>query len=1714
MNNYTEDLINILDNILHKESIGLTASKLDLDNIKDLIWSGADVNAGYFGRNALYVAVKYGDLDLVELCFTKNVDVYGGQNPDAKPLPAYTNALDDLFSFSKIEDPNDKDTLGILKFFLDNKKVKIDDIKKVLKSGFVAEKQGYGFSSRALSDFYGDIFDLITDYPEFQTKEILTLFMGEKAEFSSNIGDSYYLDKFANKKDLAIEFLNIFIKWTGREIEEIIDTFSEKSNKKELLDMYNESQLLYPSKEAIGDKIVLSQPILENLTPERLSELKEISDIIYKKEGTGDQYFVGKIFDFKYEILNYFDKNNAEELFDTDRDIDVTYYNKDGEIGKRISLGVNENSIKINTKLNDITEGRSKIVDVRFVDGSEVNEIKSLNENPEKAFIPLQEKDKNILKLLSKTTKTEYGAIENFDLLSGVDDSDLNDMIYKKDYTGHVEEIYFHDHCVISKELLTIMKDFPELKSISIVGYNERRDEIKLITETLPNVKSIFIRTNLVGESPEFYNSIESLRHSNIELLQIEVPAEDFITLNGKEKINTFCDYIRDYKDEFLINFGDNIQEKIKEYTSYVKNIEIGVLIEKCFLNGEVHYQALPPKENDNSFLYSTMSKEDKNLLKEISKIVLIEDEDLVEINDEDEKCPLGYSKNNNGEVYHINFNAGYETKYNNKVFEILPEFKNLTDFVVTAGKEENIEVINLILDKFPNAKFLSFDSDLIDQPNEFYSMLEKIKNSNLKTLEVYVPDIDDYSSYKGKEIDIFCNTLLQNRDFDNEIEDLIDSISTNMHSLKIKEDTVEKLFTELSEKIKGTHSGTLYEQSEGIHINGVDKNSKEFSVYLSVTGFEEDDRENDYLLSDIYFDFGFGAKPIKNINLVISKDAKTGEILPEYVDIVKEKLEKFYDFTMSIKEEIKLIDIENEYEKADKLMTIKLDKIYKEKEKTEKDFTLLFGSMPIKYENETDLQEKLKQYTDKGYKYIETERYTEGENTEDKETIVSCEFTDNTPRTLDEIIKHVNTEAFWNDAKGVELFIGYNNHWISSIPYGKDGNINKTKEKIEIEIKKIQEYELKQKEEVLIKNDINNKVTEENGFSGDIIGKNIFIEDIIKEISQIIGNAQYSHNLADNKVSVLLPVEIIDKKIKIELNISGYNRYKNPEKEYVFKISDIKVSLPSGSYTHYLNIDFEISKGDIPKLLNKDITNIENTLSKIYDVVKGVKEEITKNDIIDDELEDLVCTIFDKNIQEKYYTENKKDFTLAIETIAFDYKSKEILDKKIATYTDKGYIPKQIKTHKENDVNTTFYRFIDPTKRTLSEIIAHVNNSSFFNDLRANDNFWDPNLFIFYKDKQISMVPYGNLKVTEEYLNKEIKKIDELSINQINNEKHYIQTLSVAYDNELPGEYEIIERDDSNHPAGYSDDDALVDAKKDGLLFIEDMPFIQKGFYLDTPENRENLTKAINLKINNEINPIIEKTDPVIMIEILNKLGVIGYGNIDRALSGIFYLNDNKYKNIEKSITEIFKIELFKNYQEIKPQIEKLTKEKQIEKEERLENLKNNGLLITDIPMYLRDKDICLVAVSKDGSNLTHVPLSLRTKELCLVALKTCGTALYFCPENLKTVDMCVTAIKHAEGPLNKSLVLSLVPQKIKKEVELLMIDIDKSLNISTKELNKQNTVQNPISTIDVKMILKETIKTENDRMNLLKEIINFTIENENPSDKNKTEKINSDEK
>lgn len=74
----------------------------------------------------------------------------------------------------------------------------------------------------------------------------------------------------------------------------------------------------------------------------------------------------------------------------------------------------------------------------------------------------------------------------------------------------------------------------------------------------------------------------------------------------------------------------------------------------------------------------------------------------------------------------------------------------------------------------------------------------------------------------------------------------------------------------------------------------------------------------------------------------------------------------------------------------------------------------------------------------------------------------------------------------------------------------------------------------------------------------------------------------------------------------------------------------------------------------------------------------------------------------------------------------------------------------------------------------------------------------------------------------------------------------------------------------------GYYDtlDEALEQAEKDGVKFINDMPGLEKGLYIDTPENRKICSQALEASPNLRIENILQAASPEYRDAYISKFG------------------------------------------------------------------------------------------------------------------------------------------------------------------------------------------------------------------------------------------------
>ena len=74
---------------------------------------------------------------------------------------------------------------------------------------------------------------------------------------------------------------------------------------------------------------------------------------------------------------------------------------------------------------------------------------------------------------------------------------------------------------------------------------------------------------------------------------------------------------------------------------------------------------------------------------------------------------------------------------------------------------------------------------------------------------------------------------------------------------------------------------------------------------------------------------------------------------------------------------------------------------------------------------------------------------------------------------------------------------------------------------------------------------------------------------------------------------------------------------------------------------------------------------------------------------------------------------------------------------------------------------------------------------------------------------------------------------------------------------------------------------------------------------------------------------------------------------------------------------------------------------------------VQKNGLFLNCVPMKLRTQELCKLAVKENGAALGYTPEELKTSELCEIAVQNNGSALRYVPKHLITQELCELAIK-----------------------------------------------------------------------------------------------------
>ncbi len=79
--------------------------------------------------------------------------------------------------------------------------------------------------------------------------------------------------------------------------------------------------------------------------------------------------------------------------------------------------------------------------------------------------------------------------------------------------------------------------------------------------------------------------------------------------------------------------------------------------------------------------------------------------------------------------------------------------------------------------------------------------------------------------------------------------------------------------------------------------------------------------------------------------------------------------------------------------------------------------------------------------------------------------------------------------------------------------------------------------------------------------------------------------------------------------------------------------------------------------------------------------------------------------------------------------------------------------------------------------------------------------------------------------------------------------------------------------------------------------------------------------------------------------------------------------------------------------------------------REEYIDKIRMEDIGLQDVPIKLRDHEICFEAVKQNGNALQYVPEKYRDREMCLAAVKQTGSALQYVPEKFRDHEMNLAA-------------------------------------------------------------------------------------------------------
>jgi hypothetical protein len=134
---------------------------------------------------------------------------------------------------------------------------------------------------------------------------------------------------------------------------------------------------------------------------------------------------------------------------------------------------------------------------------------------------------------------------------------------------------------------------------------------------------------------------------------------------------------------------------------------------------------------------------------------------------------------------------------------------------------------------------------------------------------------------------------------------------------------------------------------------------------------------------------------------------------------------------------------------------------------------------------------------------------------------------------------------------------------------------------------------------------------------------------------------------------------------------------------------------------------------------------------------------------------------------------------------------------------------------------------------------------------------------------------------------------------------------------------------------------------------------------------------------------------------------------------------------------------------------------------------VQENGMALSYVSDEYKTSELCEIAVQQSGWALQYIPLGLRTKKVCELAVKQNGLALKCVPEDLKTKELCELAIKNNGCAIDKvphSLITKELCETAVKQDGCALIYVSEALR--TSELCELAIQQNGLT---LSYILKE---------------------------------------